>query len=335
MAGYKALVLSEAGQPLRVEQRTLQVTQPGEALVRLGCAAVNHRDLWIRKGAYGVVAGLPGVLGSDGFGMVEAVGSQTDAAWIGLPVVIFPSLEWGDNDAAPGPNFRILGIPEAGTFAEFISIPVSQLFHAPKNFSPEEAAALPLAGVTAHRALFRRGGLRAGEKVLITGIGGGVAQFLLQFALAGGAEVWVTSGSPEKISAAKKAGATGGVSYGSSTWAAELVKASGHFDLCVDSAAGSGWAGICEALKPGGRLVFLGATQGAPEVPMRKAFFKQLSLLGTAMGSARDFADMLAFVQTKNLRPAIDAVYPLDQVEQALDRMDKGLQTGKIVLKMP
>ena len=330
-----AMVLREAGQPLVAEHPEIAPPKPGDARVRLHAAALNHRDLWMRKGAYGNMNGLPCVLGSDGYGIVEAVGSQSDAAWIGFPVVIFPSLDWGSDDAAPGPSWRILGVPDAGTFAEYLCVPVSQLFHAPKNLTPEEAAAIPLGGVTAHRALFRRGSLKAGEKVLITGIGGGVAQFLLQFAAAAGAEVWVTSGSREKIDAAKKLGAEGGVLYSSPSWAEELVKTAGSFDLCVDSAAGEGWAGICEVLKPGGRLVFFGATRGAPEVPMRKAFFKQISLLGTAMGSARDFQAMLDFVQTKDIHPVIDSVFSLEQAEEALRRMDQGSQNGKIVLRIP
>ena len=334
MTTHKALVLQEAGKPLVLEHRQIPVPKPGEALVHLQFAALNHRDLWMRKGAYGNMAGLPCVLGSDGFGVVESVGFEADKKWVGSPVVIFPTLDWGEDDAAPGPAWRILGIPDAGTFAEYIVVPLTQLFPAPKNLSPEESTALPLAGVTAHRALFRRGNLKAGEKVLITGIGGGVAQFLLQFAVGAGAEAWVTSGSVEKIEAAKKSGAKGGVLYTSPSWAEELVKTAGSFELCVDSAAGLGWAGICEALKPGGRLVFFGATRGAPEVPMRKAFFKQIDIRGTAMGSARDFTEMLAFVQTHNLKPVIDSVFPLEQVEEALQRMDQGLQTGKIILKI-
>jgi zinc-binding alcohol dehydrogenase/oxidoreductase len=190
-----------------------------------------------------------------------------------------------------------------------------------------------LAGVTAYRALFRRGGLTAGQKILITGIGGGAAQFLLQFAVAAGAEVWVTSSAAAKIESARKRGAQGGVVYTSSDWAEEMMKVAGSFDLCVDSAAGSGWAGICRLLKPGGRLVFFGATQGAPkDIPMRKVFFNQLSLLGTAMGSPRDFQDMLAFTQTHGIHPVIDATFKFENIEEAFQRLDQGLQNGKIVL---
>jgi NADPH:quinone reductase-like Zn-dependent oxidoreductase len=244
-------------------------------------------------------------------------------------------LNWGQKDPAPGAEFRILGMPDDGTLSEVVRIPATQLFASPAHLAPEAAAALPLAGLTAHRALFYRGGLRPGEKVLVTGIGGGAAQFLLQFAVAAGAEVWVTSGSEAKIEAARQSGAKGGVLYTGADWAKDLKQAAGSFDLCVDSAAGAGWAGILDLLKPGGRLVFFGVTQGLPkDLPLRKVFFKQLSLMGTTMGSPRDFQAMLDFVAAHALRPTLDSVRPLEKAEEAFQRMDQGLQQGKLVLRI-
>ncbi len=289
MTQYTAMVLREAGKPLAAEQREIPSPKPGEALVRLTHAALNHRDLWIRKGAYGNITGLPCIPGSDGFGKVESVGSEADKRWIGSSVVLFPALEWGEDDSAPHSAWRILGVPDAGTFAEYIVIPTAQLFPAPKNFTPEEAAALPLAGVTAHRSLFRRGGLKAGEKVLITGIGGGTAQFLLQFAVAAGADVWATSSSAEKIGAAKKQGAKGGVLYTSESWPEELIRDAGLFDLCVDSAAGPGWSGICDALKPGGRLVFFGAIARSAPGSHAQGFFQAARFAGKLHGFGAGF----------------------------------------------
>jgi NADPH:quinone reductase-like Zn-dependent oxidoreductase len=341
-SSHFAAVLHEQGDPSRLDLRIESVaTRPpgaGEALVRLQTAALNHRDLWIRKGAYGRMAGLPCALGSDGYGVVESVGSESDGHWVGRAALLYPGLDWGPSNEAPGPAWRILGVPDAGTWAGAVTVPVAQLYPAPPGYSPEEAAALPLAGVTAYRALFRRGGLSprnaSGQRILITGIGGGVAQFLLQFALAAGAEVWVTSGSPQKRAAAKAAGAHGGVLYTEEDWGAALAREAGAFDLCVDSAGGPGWSHLCEALRPGGKLVYFGATRGTGEIPMRKAFFKQLDILGTALGSAEDFRDMLQFVEEKKIRPVIDAVFPLAEAEQALARMDEGVQTGKIVLRI-
>ena len=332
---------------VRTERVETRVPGPGEAIVRLSYAALNHRDLWMRKGAYGRMTGLPCTLGSDGYGVVEVVGSEADKHWVGRGALLYPGLDWGTSDEAPGPAWRILGVPDAGTWAEAITVPVAQLYEAPEHLTPAEAAALPLAGVTAHRALFYRGGLSEkdarGKRVLITGIGGGVAQFALQFALATGAEVWVTSGSEAKLRAAVAVGAHGGALYTTENWGAALntqlarpagAPDSGKFDLCIDSASGPGWVDICEALRPGGKLVYFGATRGAGAIPMRKAFFKQLDILGTALGSPNDFRDMLKFVEEKKIRPAIDSEFALADAEQALAHMESGEQTGKIVLKI-
>lgn len=348
MTTHRAALLRREGEPVVLDSVDTPAPRPGEALVRVRAAALNHRDLWMRQGAYGKMAGLPCTLGSDGCGDVVLVGAREDEGWLGRTVVINPSLDWGDDDAAPGPRWRILGVPDHGTFAEYVCVPVPQLHAAPAGWSAEEAAALPLAGLTAHRALFRRGGLRATParhitnpppnpprpRVLITGIGGGVAQWALRFARAAGADVWVTSGSATKIAAARQAGATGGVLYGDAGWGEALARDAGLFDLCIDSAGGAGWTEIVDALAPGGRLVFFGATRGAGEVPMRKAFFKQVSILGTAMGSPRDFEDMLAFVAAHNLRPPLDASYAFDDIETAMARMAAGEQSGKIVLRI-
>jgi zinc-binding alcohol dehydrogenase/oxidoreductase len=344
MPAHPAIRLHKGGQPLFLEQVETRPPGPGEALVRLRCAALNHRDLWMRKGAYGNSGAAPCTLGSDGFGHVEAVGSKQDEFWVGRGVVLYPALAWGTSDRAPNPAWKILGVPDEGTWAGAVTIPVSQLFDAPAGWTPEEAAALPLAGITAHRALFRRGGLTAGQKVLITGIGGGVAQCALQFALAAGAEAWVTSGSEDKLREAKAAGARGGALYASEGWGAALAREAGGtdkapalggaFDLCIDSAGGAGWKDICAALKPGGVLVYFGATRGPGEIPMRDAFFKQIDIRGTAMGSRNDFADMLKFVTDRSIRPVIDSVFDLADAEKALARMDSGAQTGKIVLRI-
>jgi zinc-binding alcohol dehydrogenase/oxidoreductase len=342
MTTHLAALLEQEAAPVVLKTVSTPTPRAGEALVRLKAAALNHRDLWMRKGAYGKMAGLPCTLGSDGCGEVILVGADSDAGWLGRRVVINPSLDWGDAAAAPGAHWRILGVPDHGTFAECVCVPVAQLHDAPTGWSAEEAAALPLAGLTAYRALFTRGGLsptppRDGEapaRVLITGIGGGVAGWALRLARAAGAQVWVTSGSREKLEAARAAGAAGGMLYTEDHWGEALSKNEGPFDLCIDSAGGAGWGEIVDALAPGGRLVFFGATRGAGEIPMRKAFFKQLSFLGTSMGSPRDFADLLAFVAKHDLRPPVDSIYELSEVEQALARMDAGHQTGKIVLRI-
>jgi NADPH:quinone reductase-like Zn-dependent oxidoreductase len=307
----------------------------GEALVALKTAALNHRDLWIKLGQYAGVQ-YPCVPGSDGAGVVGAVGEGVDAAWVGLEVIINPSFDWGASAAAQSERFSILGLPRAGALAEKVAAPIAQLTPKPGHLSWPEAAALPLAGLTAYRALFSRARLQTGERVLITGIGGGVALCALQFAVVAGADVWVTSSAPEKIKQAQALGAKGGFNYTSETWSAEAVKTAGAFDVIVDSAGGAGFEALIDLAAPGGRIVFFGATRGNPPLlPMRKIFWRQLSLLGTTMGGADDWAAMVDFVNARKIKPVVSALLPLAHAKEAFALMERGGQFGKIVLAMP
>jgi zinc-binding alcohol dehydrogenase/oxidoreductase len=253
---------------------TVADPQPGkgEAVVALRAAALNHRDVWIKGGQY---AGLkwPCIPGSDGAGVVEAVGPGVDATWLGREVVINPSLHWGAAKRAQGPYFQILGLPRHGTLAEKVAVPAEQLAAKPGHLSWEEAAALPLAGLTAYRALFSRARVQAGELVLVSGIGGGVAWFALQFAVAAGAQVWVTSSSPEKIARAMAHGARGGFNYQDAGWVEAALQAPGAFDVVVDSAGGEGF----------GRLI--DATASSMGSPAKSAAMR-LAAVGDRHGSA-------------------------------------------------
>ena len=330
----KAAVLQGVDQPLVIRQVADPEPGKGFARVRLQAAAVNHRDLWIQQGRY---AGLkfPLIPGSDGAGVVEAVGAGVDRDWVGRPVIINPSLAWGSDPRAQGAEFRILGLPDDGTFAEAIAIPVANLAPRPAHLATEHAAALPLAGLTAWRALFARGGLSAGETVLVTGIGGGVALLALQFALAAGATVYVTSGSADKLLQARTLGAAGGANYRDADWATQLERQAGRFDLIVDGAMGEGFTRLIELARPGGRIVFYGATAGNPPgLDARRVFYRQLNLLGTTMGSPADFAAMIRLVEARHIVPVIDTLLPLERAEQALRRMEGAAQFGKIVLTL-
>jgi len=329
----KAAVFTGIKQPLAIQQLPDPVAGPGQAVVRLKAAALNHRDLWTQLGLYPNIT-LPIILGSDGAGVVSTVGPGADPSWGGREVIINPSLDWGPDPRFQGTAFRILGLPDNGTFAELVAIPAANLAPKPAHLSWEQAAALPLAGLTAWRALFTRAQLQAGERVLVTGVGGGVALFALQFAAAAGAEAWVTSGSPDKLARAQALGARGGVNYREAGWAASLQKLAGRFDVIVDSAGGEGLARLIDLAAPGGRIVFFGATTGNPQaLDMRKCFFRQLNLLGTTMGSPADFAGLTAFVARHRITPVVDRVFPLAAAEAALRHMEAGAQCGKIVLR--
>ena len=310
------------------------VAGPGEALVHLQAAAVNRRDFWITRGGYPNIQ-APCILGSDGAGIVEAVGKGVDPSWIGKQVVIYPSLDWGESQNAQGSDFRILGMPDHGTFAEKISVPAQQLTEKPPHLNMHEAAALPLAALTAYRALFSQGRLQSHESVLITGIGGGVATIGLKLAHACGARVLVSSSSEDKLARALALGATAGVNYTRENWSDELASSHGRVDLILDGAGGENFGELLPLVKPGGRVVSYGGTAG-PSVtfPIRYHFWNQLQLIGSTMGSPTDFAEMITFVKKHDLKPEIDSVTPLEKGGDLIASMAGSPQFGKLVLQV-
>lgn len=329
----KGIVLNRTlADKIALEEVILPDLKKDEVLVKIKAAALNHRDEWCRVGLYpNLKDGV--VLGSDASGIVESVGSEVDTEWKGKEVIINPALHWGTNQAVQSKEFEILGMPRNGTLAEFVIVPGNRLFEKPSHLSFEQAAALPLAGLTAFRALVYQGEIKSGRKVLITGIGGGVAQFAFQFALAFGAEVYVSSSKPEKIRRAMEQGALGGYNYLEATWTENALAETGGFDLIIDGAAGSGLNDLVAVTKPGGRIVFYGATQGNPgKIEARRIFWNQLKVIGTTMGSDEDFRQMIAFVEDKKIVPVVDSVFPFEDAVQAFDRMKLGAQSGKIVL---
>ncbi len=329
-----AVLLKNPGQPLAFSEVAKPLPGPDEVCVKVKAAALNHRDVWITKGQYpGIVPDL--ILGSDGAGLVEAVGENVPDSLIGKAVIINPSHGWTDNPSHQPDDYQILGLPKSGTFAEYVIVEAQYLIEKPAHLSFEEAAALPLAGLTAYRALFSRADLRAGERVLISGVGGGVALFAFQFALAADAVVFATSGSEEKLNRVLKMGATGIANYKEEGWAKSLGKSTPGFDVIIDSAGGEGFNSLINLAAPGGRIAFYGGTRGnIPKLNPQKIFWKQLSLLGSTMGNALEFKKMIEFVDAQKIHPVIDEVFPLEQAQQAFDRMDQGKQFGKIILQV-
>ncbi|QJW91823.1 zinc-binding dehydrogenase [Spirosoma taeanense] len=339
----KAIQLPAVHQPLELIDAPTPAAGPGEVLVQLRAAALNHRDVFIQQGLYPGIK-LPVILGSDGAGVVTEIGVGVDPVWRGQAVVINCSLNWGPNPRFYGSDFRILGMPDNGTFAEYIAISTRYIHHKPAHLSFEQAAALPLTGLTAWRALMTRAGLRTSgsgpEKVLITGIGGGAALIALQFAVSAGAEVWVTSGSEDKLAKAKALGARGGVNYREPDWHKTLMAQTGggrngYFDVIIDSAGGPGFARLIDVAAPGGRIAIFGGTTGnLTDLMPPKIFFKQLNIFGTTMGTEHEFADMIAFVADKKIVPVLDEVLPLSDAKHAFEKMNAGQQFGKIILKI-
>jgi NADPH:quinone reductase-like Zn-dependent oxidoreductase len=333
----KAVVLHELGGPDKLSYEDASEPEPGpaETVVRLQAAALNRRDLFVTYGQYPGID-LPATPGSDGSGEVVARGDGATGPNEGTEVVINPALYWGEDPRRPGREYRILGVPDDGTFAQLVKVPAENVFPKPSHLSHEEAAALPLAALTAYRALVTRGGVKEGETVLVPGIGSGVATFVVQMAVALGARVFVTSGNGEKIEKARALGAEGGVNYNSEDWSRELKRMTGGVDLSVDHVGGETFNALVSLAKPGSRIVVFGATAGpTPKAMTIRIALKHLDVLGTAMGTNEEFGAMLDLYAEHGLRPVIDETFSLEETAAALKHMEEGKGIGKIVLSIP
>ncbi len=323
-----------AGRSVAYEDIPPPKQEPGQALVGLTYAAVNRRDLMIASGEF--LAEAPSsTMGSDGAGYLveEERASSKSARQL---VVINPVLSWGNEERQPDRStIRTLGVPDNGTFAEIIAVPRENIHPAPPHLSEQEAAALPLAGVTAYRALFSRGQLTPGETVLITGIGGGVAHIAAQFALASGARVFVTSRTADNIEAATAMGASGGAATHDPDWARSLRSVMGPADLIIDTLGGQPFEHLTSLCREGGRIVTFGALAGHDvTLSMFTLFRKQIDIRGTSVGSPSDFAAMLELVESQHIRPAIAAEFPLSKVTEALRQVAAPRVPGKVVLQI-
>ena len=336
----KAMVLRELGGPDQLGYEDVPEPEPGsgETVVRLRAAALNRRDVFVTYGQYPGARpeALPVILGSDGSGEVVARGEGAAGPDEGTEVVINPALYWGNDPRKPGKEYRILGLPDDGTFAQFVKVPAENVFPKPSHLSHEEAAALALGALTAYRALVTRGKVEQGETVVVPGVGSGVATLVVQMAAALGARVFVTSGSDEKIEKAKEFGAEGGVDYNSEDWSKELKSMAGGVDLSVDLAGGEAFNALVSLAKPGGRIVAVGATAGpTPKAMTIRIALKHLDVLGTAMGTNEEFGAMLDLYAEHGLRPTINETYALEESAAAMHYMEEGKGIGKIVLEIP
>lgn len=301
---------------------TTPVLLENQVKLKILTSSLNHRDIWITKGLYPNIR-YGAVMGADGCGIAD------DREYI-----INPGLNWGNNEAYQGHSFRVLGVPDDGTFAEYMVIDRKYLYPKPQHLTCEQAAGLPLAGVTAYRALFKRTKLNSGEKVLISGIGGGVALFVLQFAVAMGCEVYVTSGSELKIAAAISIGAKAGYLYHDPDWSKKLLSDIKGVDVVIDGACGNGFNKLVKICNPGARICFYGGTEGKIDgLNPQAIFWKHISILGSTMGSDADFSDMIDFVNHHKIVPVIDSVFPFSELSDGFEKLAKGLQFGKIVFR--
>ncbi len=316
----KAAVLSDHDKPLSIQEVDAPLPRDKEKLVVMHAGALNHRDVWIMKGQYPGIK-FPSILGSDGSGICD-----------GEEVIIQPGFNWGSDQNFQDLHYHILGLPRDGTFAQMMSVPSENIFPKPEHLSFFEAAALPLAGLTAYRSIFSKGGIDASSNVLISGIGGGVALFAMQFAIKAGARVYVTSSKQEKIDKAISMGALGGVLYNQEKWSKQMGELSKGIDLVIDGAGGPGFNELLKCCNPGAKMVVYGGTAGSMKVSPQLLFWKQIQINGSTMGSPMDFQNMLNFINLHQIVPVIDSVYKLTNINKAIERMASGQQFGKILI---
>lgn len=322
MVAINAFVINEVGSPPKLQKLIPIQKSPQQVEVEILASSLNHRDIWVTKGLY------PGIR----FGSI--MGSDACVVYDNNKYIINPGLDWGQNQRSQGAQFRVLGVPDDGTFAERIWIDPFYLHEKPSFLTDIQAAALPLAGVTAFRALFYRAQLTANDRVLINGVGGGVATFALQYAIALGCEVVVTSGQDEKIEKAISLGALKGYNYKDENWPQKMLHEFGPVDVIIDSAGGEGFNNLVKVADYGARISFYGGTNGAiPKVNPQVIFWKQISLLGSTMGSPQDFKDMINFVNNHKIVPIIDEVFSFDDLVLGFNKMEENAQMGKIVFR--
>lgn len=340
-SGMRAAVFHEHGGPEVVRVEEVERPRPGrgEVLIEVRASALNHLDLWVRRGLP-IETTMPHIGGSDVAGVVAELGPGVEGVEPGARVVVDPSLgcgrcEWCAQGEVPlCPDYRILGEHTQGGFAEYVVAPARNLYRIPDHFGFEEAAAAPLVFLTAWRGLITRGRLRAGESVLVTGASGGVASAAVQIARLAGARVYAVTSTPH-VERVRELGADVVCDRKTDDYAKELWKATGRrgVDLVLDSVGQAMWKQNLRALARGGRLVTYGATTGpVGETDIRVVFWKQIEIIGTTMAGPAEFRAVMDLVFGGRLRPVVDAILPLERAREAHERLEAGEAFGKIVL---
>lgn len=341
----KAAVIKEYGGIEKVNVAEIDKPQPGagEVSIQVKSAALNHLDIWVCRGRPGARKDGPHIIGSDASGIVAEVGTGVKGISAGQEVMIYPGLSCGvceyckRGEQSECALFDIVGLGRQGAFAEYVVVPAVNIFPKPGHLDFNEAAALPLAYVTAWRMLMTRAGLLAGQTVLIHGIGGGVALAALQFVKVAGAVAIVTSSSDDKLKNAKKFDADHTINYKNKnvSEAVRDITAGRGVDIAFDTVGAATMQVNLEAVRRGGKIVICGVTTGhKAELNLQALYWNQLSIIGSTMGSNDDFFRMLRAIDAAKLKPVVDSVFPLTEVQKAMTKMESGTQFGKIVLNI-
>jgi len=328
----KALLLVSTDGPEAVRVADVETPEPGPGEVRVAikAASVNHRELFIAHGQYPGMT-VPSVMGCDGAGVIDMVGEGVTGASVGDEVVLYPARQWGPRRDTPAADFGLLGLPFPGTIAEYVCVPVENLAPKPGFMTWEEAGAMPLTALTSWRALMFKGQLKAGETLLISGIGGGVATFGLAFAVALGANVYCTGESEAVLETAREMGAKDGLLFTDPDWRRKVGKMTGGVDVVLDGAPSPSLPNYIRAINPGGRIVIYGSTAGN-EIKFNATdlFLKSASIVGSQVGDITDFREMLAFAEKHEIKPVIERSFPLSEAREALLHLRDKHSFGKI-----
>ena len=341
----RALTLSSHGGldclEYRADLPAPKLEGPGDVRVRVVAAALNHLDLFMVSGLKHITITPPWIVGSDGAGVVEEVGTTVTGISVGDHVIFNPGIACGtceycrDHDEPLCLAYGVLGEHYPGTFAEEVVLPAASVRSIPKDVPFAEAAAFPLATLTAWRMVVSRARVQSNDEVLIWGIGGGVAQQALQICKSIGARVWVTSGSKDKLERARQMGADVLIDHTQGDVGREVRRRTGKrgVDVVIDSVGQATWTQSLGSLAKRGRLVTCGATSGPMvEMDIRRLFWNQWTILGSTMGSQREFDRITSEFRAGRLRPVIDMVVPLEAGRQAYERLASGAQFGKVVV---
>ena len=338
----RAAIFHTNGGPevLTVDEMPTPRPGPGEVRIRVAASSMNHLDLWMRRGLPFEIP-MPHIGGSDIAGTVDELGPGASSDWQGKRVLADPSLNYGWYRLARLANTRsdpleIIGEHTQGGFAEYAVAPAANLMEIPEGVSDAVAAAGALVGVTAWRGLMGRGGLRPGERVLVTGASGGVSTMAIQYARAAGAEVFAITSTEDNVRRVRQLGADHVFDRTACDWPKEVYRATDKhgIDLCLDSVGEAIWRDLVRALAVGGRLVTFGATTGATgTIDIRLLFWRQLSILGSTMGTPAEFRQAMNLVFAGAATPPIHSVLSLDEVRQAHELLEAGGVFGKIVVR--
>jgi len=315
---------------------------PGQALVRVRACALNHLDVWIRRGWPGLKLEMPHWTGADVAGEIAALGEGVTGWEVGQRVVVDPGISTRDDEFTRrgehslSPGYVILGEQVRGGQAEYVAVPASNLMEIPEGWDFPQAAAPLLVSLTAWRMLIHRAKLRVGESVLIVGAGGGVNSMAIQIAKLAGATVYALTSTEEKMEQARELGADVVLNYREDPqWSRTIYQLTGRrgVDVVVDNVGKATLAQSMRAVARGGRIVIVGNTSGPEaQIDIRFIFGKQISIIGSTMGTHQDFRDVMGLVWAGKLKPVVDRVMPLSEGKRAFEVLERGEQFGKIVL---